>query len=94
MGGSVAHLDCIVGGGVRPQKVHEDYTTLLHCEGAVEDLNLLDAVDAAPDASMHTQNLALHMRCQRQPVEHLQISFLTQSSHWQVSPPHNLWLDF
>ena len=69
---ALPHLHRVVGGGVTPEEVHEDDAALLHGERPVEDLYLLDAVDAAADAAVHTEDFVLDVRCQRQPVEHLQ----------------------
>lgn len=41
----------------------------LHGDGALQLCDLLDAVNAAPDAAVHAQNLALNECSQRQPVE-------------------------
>jgi uncharacterized protein (DUF58 family) len=40
-----------------------------HGDGSLQLCNLLDAVDAAPDASVHAQDLALYESSQWQPVE-------------------------
>jgi hypothetical protein len=41
----------------------------LHGDGPLQLSDLLYAVDAAPNAAMHAQDLALNQRSQRQPVE-------------------------
>ena len=48
-------LHAVVGGRVAPQQVHEHDAALLHRQRPLQRVDLLYAVDAAPDACTHAQ---------------------------------------
>ena len=50
-------LHSIIGGGVRPQQVHEHDATLLHGQRPLQLLNLADCVDRATNACTAAQLL-------------------------------------
>ena len=43
-------LHCIISGGIRPEQVHEQHPSLLHCQGSLQVIYLLYVLDAAPNA--------------------------------------------
>ena len=60
---------CIVGGGIRPQQVHQHRPPVLHGHRSRDGGDLLNLVDAAADASMHAKDLALDRGRQWEVVE-------------------------